>query len=215
MTRILVVLALLGSCLAPQVRAQELSEQPITRFVVDLRGALPKVPGNDDLARPYGLAGANLPGLGLGVDVGGHVYPLRWKSITFGIGVSGVFGRAHASPVKQSDGTTVGKDVTARFSAIAPQISFNFGSAAGWSYLSGGLGTSRLEIVASDTPPGTVYPRRKTINYGGGGRWFVRNRLAVTFDIRFYAINPVAATENVKQSPRLRMLVISVGVAFR
>ncbi len=75
MARVLVILALLGSCLAQQARAQEPSEQPITRFVVDLRGALPKVPGNDDLAAPYGLAGTNLPGLGVGVDVGAHIYP--------------------------------------------------------------------------------------------------------------------------------------------
>lgn len=212
--RTLVVLALLGSCVASPAAAQELSEQPITRYVVDVRGALPKVPGDEDLAKPYGLTGTELPGFGLGADIGGHVYPLRWKSITFGIGISAVIGRAHAGAVKQNDGTMVGKDVTARFTAVSPQISFNFGSAAGWSYLSGGLGTSRLEIVTPDTT-GTEYPRRKTINYGGGGRWFVRDRMAVTFDIRFYAMNPIAATDTVKQSPRLRMLVISVGVSLR
>ena len=211
---VLVVLALVGSVTASRAAAQEPSEQPITRYVIDVRGALPKVPGDDNLASPYGLTGRELPGFGLGADVGAHVYPLRWKSVTFGIGVSAVIGRAHAGAVKQNDGTTIGQDVTARFSAVAPQISFNFGSAAGWSYLSGGLGTSRLEIVTPDTT-GTEYPKRKTINYGGGGRWFVRDHLAVTFDIRFYAMNPIAATDTVKQSPRLRMLVISVGVSLR
>ena len=208
------MLALLA-CVAAPSSAQELSEQPIGRYMVDLRGALPKVPPDDGLARPYGLAGTNLPGLGLGVDFGGHVYPIRWRSVTFGVGVSAVFGRSHASPVTQSDGTVLGKDVTAHFSAIAPQISFNFGSAAGWSYLSGGLGTSRLEIRTPDTPAGTVWPRRKTINYGGGGRWFIRDRMAITFDIRFYAMNPVTETPTIKPSPRLRMLVISVGVSLR
>jgi hypothetical protein len=214
-TRIFVTIALLACCLATPVAAQEPSEQPITRYVADLRVALPKVPDNDGLAKPYGLAGVNLPGLGLGVEFGGHVYPIRRRSVAFGIGISGVFGRSHASPVTQNDGTVVGKDVTARFSAIAPQISFNFGSAAGWSYLSGGLGTARLEIRAPDTPPDTVWPRRKTINYGGGGRWFVRDRMAVTFDVRFYAMNPVAETPTIKPSPRLRMLVISIGVSVR
>ncbi len=209
------ILVLLASCLAAPLAAQELSEQPITRYVADLHVALPKVPGDDNLARPYGLAGTNLPGLGLGIDVGAHLYPLRWKSITFGVGVSGVIGRAHASPITQSDGTTIGKDVSARFSAFAPQLSFNFGSAAGWSYLSGGLGASRLELRTPDTPAGTVWPKRKTINYGGGGRWFIRDRMAVTFDVRFYAMNPVAQTENTFQSPRLRMLVISIGLSFR
>jgi hypothetical protein len=210
-----VVLALLASVVAAPLAAQELSEQPITRYVADLHAALPKVPGDDNLAKPYGLAGTNLPGLGLGVDVGAHLYPLRWKAVTFGVGLSGVFGRSHASPIKQSDGSTIGKDVTARFSAIAPQLSFNFGSAAGWSYLSGGLGSARLELRTPDTPPDTVWPRRKTINYGGGGRWFIRDRMAVTFDVRFYAMNPVPATPNTLQSPRLRMLVISIGVSLR
>ena len=213
--RLLVLLVLIGCASALPLGAQELSEQPITRYVVDLRLALPKVPNDDGLARPYDLSGVNLPGLGLGGDFGAHVYPLRFKRVTFGVGVSGVVGRAHASPVTQSDGTVAGKDVTARFSAIAPQISMNFGSAAGWSYLSGGIGTSRLELRTPDTPPDTVWPRRKTINYGGGGRWFIRDRMAVTFDIRFYAMNPVAETPTIKPSPRLRMLVISAGVSLR
>ena len=209
------VLVVLASCLAAPLAAQEPSEQPITRYVADLRLALPKVPANDALAQPYGLGGNNLPGLGLGVDVGAHIYPLRWKSVTFGLGVSGVIGRAHAGPTTQSDGTVLGKDVNARFSALAPQLSFNFGSAAGWSYLSGGLGWARLELRTPDAPAGTVWPRSKTINYGGGGRWFVRDRMAATFDIRFYGINPVAAAPNTFQAPRLRMLVISMGISLR
>jgi hypothetical protein len=216
MTTRTLLLALVASTLALPVAAQEPSEQPITRWVVDLRGAMPKVPSDDALAQPYGLTGTTLPGFGLGVDIGAHVYPLRWKSVTFGVGLSGVIGRAHASPITQSDGTTVGTDVTTRFSAVAPQISFNFGSAAGWSYLSGGLGTARLEIVTPDDTD-TVYPRRKTINYGGGGRWFLRDRLAFSFDVRFYGMNPVARSDadHIKQSPRLRMLVISAGVSVR
>jgi len=209
------VLVFLASCLASPLAAQELSEQPITRYVADVRVALPKIPANDALAQPYGLAGNNLPGLGLGVDAGAHVYPIRWKSVTFGIGASGVIGRAHAGPTTQSDGTVVGKNVNARFSAFSPQLSFNFGSAAGWSYLSGGLGWARLELRTPDTPADTVWPRRKTINYGGGGRWFIRDRMAVTFDVRFYAMNPVAATPTTYQSPRLRMLVISIGLSLR
>lgn len=209
------IIVLLGCWLPSAGRAQESSEQPITRYAVDLRAALPKVPADNALADPYGLSGANLPGLGLGVDIGGHVYPIRWKSVTFGVGLSGVVGRSHTTAtIAQADNTTVSKRVTARFSALSPQLSFNFGSAAGWSYLSGGIGTSRLAIETPDTA-GDESPRRKTINYGGGGRWFVRDRMAVTFDIRFYAMNPIPPAGNVKQSPRLRMLVISAGISLR
>jgi len=213
--RVSIIACLLGCCLTSTGGAQELSEQPITRYALDLRAALPKVPADNALAAPYGLSGTNLPGFGLGADIGGHVYPLRWKAITFGIGVSGTVGRSQTTAlVVQADNTTIREKVTARFSAISPQISFNFGSAAGWSYLSGGIGTSRLAIETPDTA-GDVSPKRKTINYGGGGRWFVRDRMAVTFDVRFYAMNPIPAAENVKQSPRLRMLVISVGISVR
>jgi hypothetical protein len=213
--RVSIITCLFSCCLTSIGRAQELSEQPITRYVLDLRAALPKVPADDALAAPHGLSGANLPGFGLGADIGGHVYPIRWKWITFGIGVSGTFGRSHTTAlIAQADNTTTSKKVIARFSAISPQLSFNFGSAAGWSYLSGGIGPSRLAIETPDTT-GNVSPKRKTINYGGGGRWFVRDRTAVTFDIRFYAMNPIQAAENVKQSPRLRMLVISVGISLR
>ncbi len=212
---VLLLLLLFACGPAAMLEAQEPSEQPMTRYVVDARLALPKVPDDDGLARPYGLSGVNLPGLGLGGDFGAHVYPVRLKRVAFGIGVGGVVGRAHASPVTQSNGTVAGKEVTARFSAIAPQISLNFGSAAGWSYLSAGIGTSRLEIRTPDTPPDTVWPRRKTVNYGGGGRWFIRDHVAVNFDIRFYAINPVAETATVEPSPRLRMLVVSFGLSFR
>ncbi len=207
---------LLALAVAAPLRGQELSEQPIGRYVADLRASLPKVPGNTGLAQPYDITADNLPGWGIGLDVGAHVYPVRWKAVTFGLGLSAVIGgRARAGATTQSDGTVVGKDVTARFSAISPQVSFNFGSAAGWSYLSGGIGTSRLEIRTPDTPADTVWPRRKTINYGGGGRWFIRDRMAVGFDVRFYAMNPVAETPTVKPSPRLRMLVVSVGVSVR
>ena len=177
--------------------------------------ALPKVPANDGLAAPYGLAGSNLPGLGLGVNAGAHVYPLHWKSVTFGLGVNAVIGRSHTTAdVLQPDGTTVGTPVTARFTALAPQVSFNFGSAAGWSYLSGGYGSGQLAI---DTPAaaGTAHPWRRTIDYGGGGRWFVRDRMAISFDIRFYKIDAAAASENVKPSPRVTMLVVSVGISVR
>ncbi len=216
------VLVVLASCLAAPLAAQEPSEQPITRYVADVRLALPKVPADDALAQPYGLAGNNLPGTGLGIDAGVHIYPIRWKKITFGVGAQGVLGRAHTGSTTQSNGTVVGTDVDARFSAFSPQLSFNFGSAAGWSYLSVGLGWARLELRTPDTPADAVWPRRKTINYGGGGRWFIKDHMAVTFDIRFYGMNPVAGcagqpcpAPTTYQSPRLRMLVISMGLSFR
>jgi hypothetical protein len=209
----LVLLAVLA--LAPPAHAQMMSDLPIGRYVIDVRAALPKVPSSAELAAPYGLAAADLPGLGLGLDVGAHVYPVRWRFVTFGVGADVAIGRAHAGVVTAADGTTTGADVTARFTAVSPQVSVNFGSAAGWSYLSGGLGFSTLGVETATTSPTAIAPRRKTLNFGGGGRWFLRDRMAFTFDLRFYAMNPIAAETDILQSPRLRLMVFSAGVSFR
>ncbi len=214
--RTLVGLAVLGTCFAAPLQAQEASEQPITRYVLDLRAALPKFPSTNDLASPYGLATSNLPGLGLGASIGAHVYPLRWRHTAIGVGVNGVIGRGHASAQVQPDGTVVGKDVSMVLTSFSPQISINFGSAAGWSYLSGGISQSRLTIETADTvKAGIEYPARKTLDYGGGGRWFLTPHMAATFDIRFYTINPTNGTMTVMQAPRTRMMVISMGISLR
>ena len=46
----------------------------------------------------------------------------------------------------------------------------------------------------------------KTINYGGGARWFSKKHLAVTFDIRFYAVNPQLATATRPAYPRMTIM---------
>jgi hypothetical protein len=209
------MVVLLGFGLAAPLAAQELTEQPITRYVVDIRGALPKVPADDALASPYGLTGAELPGFGLGLDVSAQYYPLRWRRIALGVGVNAVLGRAHVASVTADDGTVTGKDTTATFTAASPQISLNFGNAAGWSYLSGGIGLSSLAIRTPETPASQRSPRVKTIDYGGGGRWFLWDRMAFTFDIRFYAINPIQPDVDVYRAPRMKMVVVSVGLSFR
>ena len=41
---------------------------------------------------------AELPGRGLGVQVGAHLYPLRWRAVTFGIGGELAASRARKTP---------------------------------------------------------------------------------------------------------------------
>lgn len=189
--------------------------QPIGRFVVDARGAFPVFPHESAVSDPRGLTKAELPGWGIGFDVGAHVYPLRWKAITFGAGASVLWTRRTRSQ-GLVDGTKEpkGPDVTTKLTAFSPQLSFNFGKRNGYSYLSGGLGTSNLAIwnAANTAEPGEGI---KTINYGGGGRWFTNDHMAFTFDIRFYAINPQLPTENTAGHPRLTLAVFTAGVSFR
>jgi len=209
---------LLIVALAAPARAQDPPPR-IPWFTVDLHGSVPRFPSDDvELAASRGMSLSELPGRGLGVQVGAHVYPFRWRAVTFGLG--GEFATSHASrtPPAAAAGLRPSEE---RYRSLAPQLSFNFGTGRGWSYLSGGLGTSTWAITPKgqeDYPPDEE--RLKTINYGGGARWFIRSHLAFSFDVRFYAINPglafVTADGTVRPgSPRTSLLVIGAGVSIK
>jgi hypothetical protein len=190
------------------------AEPPSSRigpFVVDLRATFPNFPSTVGLADSRGIGSTDLPGLGIGVDLGAHIYLLRWRAITFGVGAELMAARAHSTP-----GVPGGQAITERYTSVAPQISFNFGGRRGWSYLSGGIGPSIWSLVpegSSPTPADTEH--LKTINYGGGARWFAKNHLAFTFDVRFYAINPGMPQFGFVGSPRTTLLVMGAGVSLR
>ena len=72
---------------------------------------------------------------------------------------------------------STGPTLTNRWSHMSPQVSLNFGSGDGLSYLTGGLGWSKLTMERDDEPqdPGG---RVRTLNYGGGAKWFAKKHLA-------------------------------------
>jgi hypothetical protein len=200
----------------PAGRAQDPPPR-IPRFAVDLHATVPKFPSQSPrLAESRGLALAELPGAGLGVQAGVHLYPFRLKAITFGIGGEFATSRARKSPLQGAAGLRATEE---RFRSIAPQLSFNFGTGHGWSYLSGGLGRSTWALMvqgaAAEYPPDKA--ALKTINYGGGARWFIKSHVAFSFDVRFYAINPGAPGANGTRpgSPRTTLLVIGAGVSLK
>ena len=99
----------------------------------------------------------------------------------------------------------------------------NFGSRAGWSYLSAGIGRARMSTRASrfvdedDDDDITAaklieHGSRSSLNFGGGARWFTRQRLAVSFDVRFHIIG--AGSEE-PATPGTTSLAASVGVSLR
>ncbi|MBJ83876.1 MAG: hypothetical protein CL462_13335, partial [Acidimicrobiaceae bacterium] len=106
-----------------------------------------------------------------------------------------------------------GPTVKTRFTAVSPQLSFNFGDGDGWSYLSGGLGTSRMTVY-KDQPTLPEQRSAGTLNYGGGARWFVRPGLALSLDIRIFAISPVEATDTEPGSPRMTRMAFNIGASF-
>lgn len=188
-------------------------EEPIGRYVFDVRGALVPFARNEALAEHRGLPHLDTPGRGFGYDVGGHVYVFRVWHVTIGLGASYHASRADQSPGERS-ANPMGPTLRKRFSAASSQLSFNFGHRNGWSYLSGGLGSSRLSLfpLDADEPP---QRSANTLNYGGGMRWFLNAHLAFTVDVRLFAISPLAPLGDAPRSPRMTQVAFNAGASFR
>ena len=204
----------LSSLLATSLPAHaQPPEEPIGGYVFDVRGTLVPFARNVELAANRELPPLDTPGRGFGYDVGGHVYVFRLLGITFGLGAS-----YHASSADQAPGERSadpdGPILRKRFSALSSQLSFNFGHRNGWSYLSGGLGSSRLSLFPTDAeePP---QRSSNTLNYGGGMRWFINDRVALNIDIRLYAISPLPEIDDAPGSPRITQVAFNVGASFR
>ena len=197
--------------MASAAEAQPL--EPPGPFVLDARGALARFKQDPAVAQGLDVAAEDLPTRGLGVVAGAHWYPLRSRHITLGLG--GEVLLARDSRTGQGTATTPAPAATTRLSALSPQLSFNFGTNEGWSYISGGIGSSRLVSERDDTPFADPAARTRTINYGGGARWFTGPHLAFSVDLRFYAISPQPAAGTRPAYPRAKIMVISAGVAVK
>ena len=210
--------ALFACALAPtSTAAQDVPAEklPIGKYVVDARMTFPRFKQDAAIANAIGVGVLNLPTRGFGLVFGAHWYPLRVGFMTLGVG--GEWVRAHRSKTLNTgtDAAPVNVTTNTRFSTLAPQISFNFGSRDGYSYISGGIGGANYTAERADTPLPDPESGSKTINYGGGARWFAKKHLAVAFDVRFYAVNPQLATATRPGYPRMTLLAMSAGVAIR
>jgi hypothetical protein len=212
-SRLCLMLSLL--CWFPAPAAAQDPPPRIGPFVFDVHGMVPKFGEDQQLADSRGLALGELPGAGLGVHTAVHVYPLKWRVVTFGLGGSLTLARSH-SGVKPLSTVEVGRAVTEHFTHVAPELSFNFGSGHGWSYISGGIGPGVWSVVPDGQPPAPGDKERlQTINYGGGARWFARPHLAFSFDVRYYAINPGLPRGDLPGSPRTTLLMLGAGVSVK
>lgn len=209
--RVLAVAALLVASVHPSY-AQARERLPM--LVVDVQATLPKFPTQAGFSAPRGLNEVELPGWGPGINAGGQVYLRRGRRLSFGVGATYVFTRGSKSPEPPEGKTTAeGPTVTTTYKGLVPQASINFGHRLGWSYISAGIGRSTLTINRDDALEETG-AASKTINYGGGARWFAKDHLAFSFDLRFYAINPVAASPTAYGHPRKTMLIFSAGLSI-
>jgi hypothetical protein len=165
-----------------------------------------------ELAASRGLNLQELPGRGFGGAVGLHLYPFKAGPVTFGVGGRLSTTQAGRTPAPQSSL----RSVNGRFTHFGPQLSLNFGSGAGWSYLSGGISTSKWSIVPDGAVP--LPPDEeglKTLDYGGGARWFAKPHLAFSFDVRFYAVNPGTPVPGLPSGPRTTLLVVGAGISLK
>jgi hypothetical protein len=202
---VLLTLASVSNAAAQQPSAAPALNPPRPLFVVDARGATATIP-KDSAFYPPLPEDALVPARGFGFDGGAHVYAGRLARVRLGYGADVIFVRA-----TQGDLTTV----NATF--VAPQVSLNFGTSRGWSYISGGAGVAMIrgqlidESGASTSrPSGTM----SAVNVGGGARWFMSPHLAFTFDIRLHRLGH-ATGEDGMQTPTAMLSSVSAGFSLK
>lgn len=201
-------------CVHGRADAQD-TPTPFPHVVVDLHGIVPVFPNdNAQLAGSRFVTSTNspvqvgeLPGAGFGGRVGVHAYLFKWKAITFGVGGEVLSARSTSAPDPSLDLVPV----TERLTSGDGQVSFNFGSGHGWSYLSGGFGRSQWSIIpAGQTPAPADIETLPTTNYGGGAHWSIKKHLGFSLDVRVYEIKPGSSG-----SPRTRLFVVGAGIFLK
>jgi hypothetical protein len=213
--RPLIFAVVAASAAVQPVWAQTRQQDPIGKFVADVRGVFSRFPSDPATATALGVSETNLPRHGLGLAAGAHVYPFRMGKVTVGFGGEWVVSRGSDTAPPATEGGPEGPKVTTRFSAISPQVSLNFGSRRGWSYVSVGIGRASFTTERDAAPVGDATSNPGTFHYGGGARWFAREHLAFTFDLRFYRIDAQDATATRPAYGGGRMLVLSAGISVK
>ena len=169
--RVSVLAPVLAALVTTGAAAQESRPVP-GPFVFDVRGVMSGLPTAPGFYPPVD-ANTLVPERGFGFEAGAHFYLVSLGPARFGAGVSAYRTRGSI------DGAS------AVLTGIAPQVSANFGTGDGWSYLSAGYGPMRLE-TSLDAAGDAVKSSLSATNVGGGARWFLSRHLATTFDLRFF-----------------------------
>lgn len=200
------ILIIAGVLCGAPASAQEPVSEPPGPYVIDVRGVVSGLPKSEGFP-PTVPTDTVLPSRGFGFDVGAHVYLFSFGCSRVGVGANVVRVRGRAV-----SGVATLPSVEGTFTALAPQVSFNFGTEEGWSYLSAGYGTGQVEMTADpSTSPARTRDsgRLGSINYGGGARWFLVARVAFGFDVRFHRLSAGSAT------PGATLVAASVGLSLR
>ena len=219
MRRLAVLILLLGA--AP---AAAQSREPIPMFAIDLHAATIGLPTAEGWV-PVVSADTEVPGRGWGLAGGVTVYPFRLGKAKVGFGaiLSTGSGQGESVTITTGSGATATTIVTPVVHTavvnLAPHVSINFGHKLGWSYLSAGLGTTRVGSSADavGTTPEAIIPEawNQALNFGGGARWFMKEHLGASFDVRFVKLGSRAATATLPAAKRTQTWSISAGISIQ
>jgi len=193
-------------------------------FTIDAHAATVGLPQAEGWV-PVVSADTELPGRNWGFSTGATVYPFRLGIITFGAGASVIAGKGSGQSLTITSGS--GSNATTRITpvvhtgitSLAPQLSINFGRKLGWSYLSAGLGvskvTSRADAVGSTPAIEVPEAWNSALNFGGGARWFMKPHLGAGFDVRFVKLASRSATATLPAAKRTQVWNISAGISIQ
>lgn len=217
-----VAVAALSVLLASPAAAQE--RKPLPWFAVDLHAASVGLPTAEGWI-PEVSRDTPVPDRAWGVSGAFTAYPLRLGLVTLGVGAafSTAQGKSDALESVTGSGATPTTRVTpivrTQVTSLVPQLSVNFGHKLGWSYLSAGLGRTKVDSSAdaSGTMPPIVVPAawNAALNFGGGARWFMKRRFGAGFDVRFIKLGSRAAHGDIPSARRTQMITFSAGITLQ
>jgi hypothetical protein len=193
--RLLLAFTLIALVPGARAAAQSLNPGPPGPFVFDIRGATSGLPSGEVFAPdpdPDSETIVTIPTRGFGGSAGVHVYAFQLGPARLGAGVDVLYAR----------GTTV--DAISTLTSVDPQLSLNFGTSNGWSYLSAGVGVTGVE-----SEPAGISESVRSLNWGGGVRWFLGPHLGVGFDVR---IRHLSAGDVL---PKSTSVAVAVGFSLK
>ena len=200
------------------------TKEPLPWFAIDLHAGSIGLPTAEGWI-PAVSADTEVPGRAWGMSGGATIYPFRLGIFTFGFGasLSTAKGRSESLTITSGSGATATTRVTpivrTQVTSLIPQLSINFGHKLGWSYLSAGVGRTKVFSAADETPtsPQIFMPVawNQALNFGGGARWFMKPRLGAGFDVRFVKLGSRGATAVLPAARRSQMITFSAGISIQ
>jgi hypothetical protein len=216
--------SLLAACiLALAAPAAAQVREPLPWVAIDLHAASVGLPTAEGWIPPV-PADAPVPDRAWGLAGAVTAYPLRLGIMTLGLGVAMSTAQGKSDAIESVEGegdvdppgTPI---VRTQVVSLIPQLSINFGHKLGWSYLSAGIGRTRVDSSADaiGTAPPIIVPAvwNQALNFGGGARWFMKRRLGAGFDVRFIKLGSRAASGEVPAAKRTQMITFSAGITIQ